>query len=516
MRIRNLPINLHPRRRPSKAHAPAPRKATSETTSLRAVALIFGLWALAVCARPGEAQAPKYNVLFVAVDDLRPQFGAYGDKVVRSPNLDRLARQGLTFNRAYCQQAVCSPSRTSLMTGRRPDTTKVYDLVTHFRNTIPDAVTVAQHFKNHGYHTQGFSKIYHGGYDDVASWSVPHWTPKGKGRGPEGQRALALQREEAMKAGTDPERARGLAWEALDVKDSDLQDGATADKAIEVLREVKDKPFFLAVGFLKPHLPFVAPKKYWDLYSAADIKPASNPYPPKGSPPWALTGFGELRAYYGMPKKGPVTEEQARSLIHGYYACISYMDAQLGRVLDELDRLGLREKTIVVLWGDHGWELGEHGEWCKHENYETSTHAPLIVSVPGQKTAGKKTNALVEFVDIYPSLAELCALSKPQGVEGTSFKPLVENPDRPWKKAAFSQYPRNIPGQGRGMGYAMRTDRYRLVEWTVPGKEFREHELYDHQTDPDENVNVAKQPEYADRLKELIAQLHAGWQAAVP
>jgi iduronate 2-sulfatase len=480
------------------------------------VGLLLVLAALCLPARGIRAQSANYNVLFIAVDDLRPQFGAYGDRVVKSPNLDRLARQGVTFNRAYCQQAVCSPSRTSLMTGRRPDTTKVYDLVTHFRTNIPDVVTLSQHFKNNGYHAQSLSKIYHPGYNDEASWSVPHWTPRAKGQGPAGQKAQAEQRAEAMKNGTDPSRARGLAWEAVDMADNQLQDGATADKAVEVLREVKDRPFFLAVGFLKPHLPFVAPKKYYDLYSTSEIKLASNPYPPKDAPPYALTGFGELRAYYGIPKKGPVSEQQARELIHGYYASISYMDAQAGRVLDELDRLGLREKTIVVLWGDHGWELGEHGEWCKHENYETSTHAPLLVSVPGLKTAGKKTNALVEFVDIYPSLADLCGLAKPAGVEGTSFKPVIENPDRPWKKAAFSQYPRNVPMHGRAMGYAMRTDRYRLVEWRALNDDFREYELYDHQTDPDENVNLAKQPEHAAKLKELLAQLHAGWQAATP
>jgi arylsulfatase A-like enzyme len=391
------------------------------------------------------AEPEKLNVLFIAVDDLRPETGCYGSKLTRSPNIDRLASRGLVFNRAYCQQAVCSPSRSSLLTGRRPDTTRVYDLVTHFRTHIPDVVTLPQHFKEQGYHTQGFGKIYHGGYDDPKSWTVPHWTPKAQGYGPEGQALMKKLREEAIKKGIDltkrQNQLRGLPWEAPDIADNALPDGATADRAIEVLNEVKNKPFFLAVGLLKPHLPFVAPKKYWDLYKREDFKLAANPYPPKGAPAYALQNSGELRNYHGMPKNDdPFTDEQARSLIHGYHAAISYMDAQLGRVLAELDRLKLTDKTVVILWGDHGWQLGEHGMWCKHTNYETSARAPLIIAVPGQKSAGQKSDALVEFVDIYPSLANICGLPKPEGVEGTSFKPLLDDPKRPWKKAAFNQY----------------------------------------------------------------------------
>ena len=482
-------------------------------------ALALGTLGLAAVRPPAEAQA-RPNVLFIAVDDLRPQFGAYGDPVVKSPNMDRLAREGLTFTRAYCQQAVCSPSRTSLMTGRRPDTTKVYDLVTHFRTHIPDVVTLPQHFKAHGYHAQSFGKIYHGGYDDPPSWSVPHSPSRGRNFGPEGRALLERLRAEARAAGGDVRqrlsRIRGLPWEAPDVPDEELNDGSIAAGAIQALDQVKDRPFFLAVGFVKPHLPFVAPKKYWDLYSADQITLEANPYPPKDAPPYALTNWGELRAYHGIPKEGPLSEEQARKMVHGYYAAVSYMDAQVGRLLNELDRLGLRKNTVVVLWGDHGWQLGEHGSWCKHTNYETSTHAPLIISVPGQKNAGQKTAALTEFVDIYPSLVDVCGLPMPEGLEGSSFKPLLEDPKRPWKRAAFSQYPRQIPGQGRGMGYTVRTERYRLVEWSVPGREFREYELYDHQADPGENVNLAKQPEHAARVKELAAILHAGWRGCLP
>lgn len=481
-----------------------------------AILIAFAAW------ESPAAEQSKLNVLFIAIDDLRPELGCYGNKILKSPNIDALAQRGLLFNRAYCQQAVCSPSRTSLLTGRRPDTTKVYDLETHFRTTIPDVVTLPQYFMQNGYHSQGLSKIYHGTLDDSKSWSVPHWTPTVPHYGPDGQKLLAKTAKEEDTADQKPKKKnkdrKGWAYEAAECMDSDLPDGQTADKAIELLREFKrsDKPFFFAVGFLKPHLPFVSPKKYWDLYNEKEIALAPNPFPPKDAPGFAGTDWTELRNYQGMPKSGPVSEEQARKLKRGYYAAASYTDAQIGRVLAELDKLGLRDKTIVILWGDHGWQLGEHGFWCKHTNYEMATHAPLIISVPGQKSAGKKTDALVEFVDIYPSLVELCGLKTPEGLEGTSFVPLLENPNRPWKQAAFSQYPRNVSGVGRVMGYTMRTDRYRFVQWASPEKNFVKYELYDHQTDPEENVNLANQPQYADKVKELAEMLKGGWKKAKP
>jgi arylsulfatase A-like enzyme len=311
-------------------------------------------------------------------------------------------------------------------------------------------------------------------------------------------------------------RVRGLPWEAPEVADNELVDGNLADQAVQALGQIKDKPFFLALGFANPHLPFVAPKRYWDLYKPEQIRLADNPDAPKDSPAYAVTNFGELRAYHGIPKDGPLTEEQARKMIHGYYAAVSYMDAQVGRLLDELDRLGLKENTLVVLWGDHGWQLGEHGLWCKHTNYETSTRVPLVMAVPGQKAPGRKSGGLVEFVDIYPTLAESCGLPLPEGLEGTSFRKLLDEPDRTWKKAAFSQYPRQVPGTGRVMGYSVRTQRYHLVEWSNPGKTFLEYELYDHQNDPNENVNVAKRPEYAAAVEELSGLLKGGWKAALP
>lgn len=465
-------------------------------------------------ARPGPA-AGAFNVLFIAVDDMRPQLGCYGDQVVKTPNLDRLARGGLLFRRAYCQQAVCSPSRTSLLTGRRPDTTRIYNLEDHFRTTIPDVVTLPQLFKNNGYHSEGLSKIYHGSLDDPASWSIPHWKPRAQGFGPEGQRVMQRLRKEALAAGRPTDRIRGLPWEAPEVEDDYLNDGVTARHAVERLRALKDQRFFLAAGFLKPHLPFVAPRKYWDLYKESDIRLAANPYPPEGSPAWALSGFGELRAYEGIPKQGPVPDEEARRLIHGYYASLSYTDAQIGLVLDELERLGLAEKTVVVVWGDHGWELGEHGEWCKHENYETSVHAPLILRVPGAASAGRRTDALVEFVDIYPTLAEACGLPLPDGLDGTSLMPLVKNPDRSWKPAVFSQYPRRMREHGPGMGYSLRTSRYRFIEWRARSGH-REYELYDHQTDPAENRNAAADPACREALEECKRLMQAGWQGNRP
>jgi iduronate 2-sulfatase len=463
--------------------------------------------------------AEGYNVLFIPVDDLRPTIGCYGAPVIQTPNLDRLAAEGTVFTRAYCQQAVCSPSRTSLLTGLRPDTTRVYDLQTHFRDTIPDVVTLPEQFKAQGYHTQGMGKVYHGGLDDAQSWSVPHWRPRCPTWLTEENTALMKRlRDEVIAAGKDPKdkqnQVRGYPWEAPECEDNALHDGALADSAIEALGEIKGRPFFLAAGFIRPHLPFVAPKRYWDLYDPDDIELAGNPFAPQDAPQYALTNWGELRSYYGIPKQGPVTDEQARTLIHGYYAASSFTDAQIGRLMDELQRLGLWEKTIVIMWGDHGWHLGDHGLWCKHTNFESAVHSPLIIRVPGQQPA--KCDALVEFVDICPSLCELCGVPLPEGLEGTSFAPLIEDPMRPWKTAAFSQYPRRIRNVGSGMGHSMRTDRYRLTDWTIPDTDFREYELYDHEVDPKENVNIARLPENAELVRQLAEQLHAGWEAALP
>ena len=467
--------------------------------------LLFALCSVALAATLSAQNKPaeKFNVLFIAVDDLRPELGCYGVSGVKSPNLDALAKSGLLFNRAYCQQAVCSPSRTSLLTGRRPDTTKVYELETHFRQTIPNVVTLPQHFKNNGYFAQAIGKIFHGGLDDPKSWSVESVGGGGGTGESKGEKERKIkQRRNANK---------GAAWESKDVADNELPDGANTDLALKALNALKDKPFFLAVGYYKPHLPFIAPKKYFDLYDLDKTRLAKNPFPPKDVFPIALTEFGELRNYTGMPKQGPVPDDKARELVRAYHAATSYTDAQIGRLLDELKKLGLRDKTIVILWGDHGWQLGEHGLWCKHTNFEMATRSMLMISAPQQKNRGAKTDALVEFVDIYPSLCELAGLPPTDGLEGKSFVPLIENPKRDWKTAAFSQYPR-----GKLMGYAMRTDRYRYIEWAEKGKSPEGIELYDHKKDPDENVNIANQLENIKLVDQLSEQLHKGWKAAMP
>ena len=466
---------------------------------------LAALFAALLSASAAAADPPRYNVLFIAVDDLRPELGCYGVAGVKSPNIDALAARGTAFTRAYCQQAVCNPSRVAVLTGRRPENTGVLDLPTHFRDKVPDAVALPQHFKANGYFTQSFGKIFHVGHgnrDDAQSWSAGVTPPN-----------------PAPKSGAErqAQRAARPAYAAPDVVDDAEPDGKTAARAVETLKEIKDKPFFLAVGFLKPHLPFVAPKKYWDLYDPAAIPLAPNQSLPAGAPAYASNNAGELRTYKGMPKDGPIPEAEQRKLKHGYYACVSYMDAQVGKVLAALDELGLRDKTVVVLWGDHGWQLGEHGTWAKHTAWEDATRAPLIVSVPGQKAAGRKSDALVEFVDIFPTLADVCSLPAVAGVEGTSARPLLDDPGRAWKSAAFSVWPKAIPGKGPGLGRAIRTDRYRLVEWKADkGGEVDAYELYDHATDPGENVNLAGRPEYKATAERLAGQLAAGWKAAVP
>jgi iduronate 2-sulfatase len=495
-------------------------------SSFRFLLLVLAAWTARAADRP--------NILFFAVDDLRAEFGAYGASYIKSPNLDRIAKAGITFNRAYCQQAVCSPTRSSLMTGTRPDTTKVWDLVTHFRTALPNVVTLGQHFKNNGYFVQGMGKIYHGGFDDAPTWTVPWQQPRGQAyglaenlalnqrqfvAGPDGAapKKKGSKNQQAKKAATPP-GSRGPAFEGADVPDNTFHDGKVAELAVETLRDLgrKSEPFFLAVGFVKPHLPFVSPKKYWDLYDPAKIQLASNKYRPKDAPDYAIQGGGELRSYHGIPANS-IPDDLARQLKHGYYAAISYMDAQVGKVLDELDRLGLAKNTIVILWGDHGWKLGEHDAWCKHTNCENDTNVPLLLSVPGMKNQGARSNALVEFVDIYPTLSELAGLSLPSHLEGRSFKPLLDDPNRAWKTAAFSQYPRSNDGR-QLMGYAMRTQRYRFVVWVGRNDHSKVDaiELYDHQFDPQENQNIARLPANAALVEQLMTQWRAGWQGALP
>ena len=466
-----------------------------------ALLLAACVWSSAV--RAGE----KLNVLFIAVDDLRPELGCLGDLHMVTPNIDRLAASGLTFGRAYAQWALCNPSRNSVFSGCRPDT---IGGAKFFRQKQPHIVALPQHFRNHGYYTRSFGKIlHHNGQDDPISWSEPRYWPEGGL--PHG---FIYAAPENLHCKITMDRAANFdnpLVEMADVPDNAYADGLVADEAIKTLRDVADRPFFLAVGFFKPHTPFCAPKKYWDLYRREKIELAHNPLPPENVPDIAMNAWRYVRSFREIPSSGPMPADTARLVKHAYYACVSFVDAQVGRLLDELDRLSLANRTVVVLWSDHGYQLGEHGMWCKHTNFETSVRTPVMIHVPGQKARGRKTDALVELIDLYPSLADLCGLPMPDHLEGTSFAPLIENPDRLWKTAAFSQYSRGA------MGRSIRTDRYRFNEWvSQKTSKVVAVELYDHQTDPGENHNIANDPANSRLIEKLRGRLHAGWRSALP
>ncbi len=460
---------------------------------------------------------PRTNVLFIVIDDLRTQLGCYGLPWVLSPNIDALAGESLLFERAYCQQAICAPSRASVLSGCRPDTTTIYGLETPLRQAMPEVLTLPEHFKRNGYETVSIGKVYHHAKDDLQGWSTEPFQSKGdwKGRGYLTDEALeAIARCDAeQEAMGSMRRGLGPAFEAADVPDDAYHDGKDALAAIEALRRLTagDRPYFLAVGFHKPHLPFSAPKRYWDLYDPAKLPLPANPFEPEGVTEFSLTNYGELRGYFGIPKEGDIPVDLARKLIHGYCACVSYVDAQIGKVLAALKAVGHWEDTAIVLWGDHGWKLGEHNSWSKHTNFEVDTCAPLLARAPGMPAAGRTTQALVEFVDMYPTLCELCGLPVPDHCEGASFAPLLADPGRPWKTAAFSQYPR-----GKVMGYAMRTARYRYIEWQdSQSGQVLARELYDHANDCQENVNIVERAD-ADVVASLAGQLAGGWRHALP
>ncbi|MDF2441094.1 MAG: iduronate 2-sulfatase [Abditibacteriota bacterium] len=490
--------------------------ATMKQPLLKVAALLAASLAPNACAQAQQAPAKimRPNVLFIAVYDIKPLLGCYGDKTVRSPNIDRLAARGMLFERAYCNQAVCAPSRNALMTGLRPQTLGIYDLATNFRKAVPNAVTLPQSFMRAGYHAAAIGKIMHRGHgnvEDTASWSVPAVQP-----GPEYAAAATLadrrkRMQEARQRGVPESRigiqVKGPATESVDGPDNAYGDGKIADEAIKRLQAAKvqnGQPFFLALGFSKPHLPFCAPTKYWNLYNPAAFSLAQPQTPPQGAPSFAPQFGGELRQYVGIPKKGDLPAELQRHLIHGYHAATSYMDAQVGRVLDALDANGLSPNTIIVLWGDHGWHLGDHGMWCKHTNYEEAARIPLIVAAPGLKR-GVKSTSLVETVDLYPTLCELAGVApQAEKLEGTSFVPILKNPVTHTKDSIIHVYPRN-----QALGRAIRTARHRLVEWKQPGAaaESAVFELYDYQTDPRETRNLAaEQPEVMKQLRAILAR----------
>ncbi len=476
--------------------------------------------------------AAKPNVLFIAVDDMRPDLGCYGNTIIKTPNIDRIAARGIVFNKAYVSQAVCSPSRTAIMTGLRPDVTKVWDLETHFRVAQPDCITLPQHFKANGYHCAALSKVYHAGFEDGRSWNEPHWYPKGRAVDTDPvdwMKQIVTRHDVSVEEYSAPQEGgelrkngkgpkKGPAYEVSAKEDDQLPDGATAVEAVKRLAALKSKgkPFFLAVGFLKPHLPFVAPKKYWDLYEPNTIPVPTTHKLPAGSPEWAGHTNGELHAYPGVPKENPIPADFAKTLRHGYYACISYTDAQIGKLLDALDKEGLADNTIIVLWGDHGWQLGDHGLWHKHTNFEIAARAPLLISVPGTKTAGQKCEAPVEFVDVYPTLADVCGLPIPTGLGGGSLKNFIENPAAPATDVAISQYPKKTE-EVQVMGYSIRNDRYRATFWRERnGAKIIATELYDEQNDPSETVSLADKPEHNELLETLIKHLPSVGSDAAP
>ncbi len=466
--------------------------------------------------------AARPNVLLICVDDLKPTIGCFGDKRANTPSLDRLASRGMRFDMAYCNQAVCAPSRNNLMTGSRSTTLGIYSLGTNFREAQPDAVTLTQYFMRHGWRAEGIGKVFHSGHGnhgDPASWSVPFQPDKVvEYLLPESSAGGKLTREEALFAnqhlGEIGKLPRGAAWESAEVPDNAYADGRIADEGIKRLRAAKERegtPFFLALGFVKPHLPFCAPKKYWDLYDRAACKLAERQTPPEGAPPYAGKTLLELNQYEPVPENGPLKEDLQRALIHGYYAAVSYMDAQVGRVLDELDRLKLSDHTIIVLWGDNGWHFGDHGAWTKHTNYEQANRIPLIIAAPGVARKASSTRQLAETVDLYPTLVELAGLPQPQvpqTLDGVSLVPVLQDPAVRVRDHAYHAFPRQRAGQ-QVIGRAIRTDRYRMVEWKKPNASgaTADFELYDYQMDPEETKNLAaSRPEVLVQMRTLLAK----------
>lgn len=472
------------------------RRQFLRTSSLAVGCSLLGLpdrWAGA-----GPATRAKPNVLFIAVDDMNNDLGCFGHPLVKSPSIDRLAERGMRFERAYCQFPLCSPSRSSLLTGLRPDSTRVFNLQYHFRQDLPDVVTLPQMFMKNGYYVARVGKMYHygnpgdigtNGLDDRISW-MERFNPAGLDK-------TALEPDIMNYT---PKRGLGSAMAFLADKtgtDEQHTDGKVADQTIRLLEKHKDEPFFIAAGFYKPHCPWVTPKKYFDLYPMDAISlPMITPQTPGDYPTLALASTKPW-PYLG------VTADQARECKRAYYAAISFVDAQIGRLLDAMDRLELRENTIIVFWSDHGYHLGEHGLWFKQSCFEESARVPLIVSVPGQKTAGQTSSRPVELVDLYPTLANLAGLTPPSHLEGFSLRPLIENPQVSWGHAAYTQVQR-----GDYPGHSVRTEQWRYTEWAFGDQGA---ELYDHDHDPHELHNLASDSKCADvvaRMKTLLKQAH--------
>lgn len=473
-----------------------------------------------------DSNATRPNVLLILVDDLKPALGCYGDPVAISPRIDALAERGTRFDAAYCNQAVCAPSRFTLMLGSHSTSTGLYGLGSDLRTALPDAVTLPQHFARHGYRTESLGKVFHighGNLGDPVSFGQPHFSEKVieyVEPGSKGGDLAQLTREEALftnqKLGAIRSLPRGAAFESPDVLDDAYADGRVAAETIRRLRDAESRaeqgtPFFIAAGFARPHLPFSAPKRYWDLYDRDTLPSVPIGTPPQDAPPVAIKRGGEITNYSPVPEDAAIDDDLARTLVHGYYASVSYVDAQIGRVLNELDALGLAESTIVVLWGDHGFHLGDLGIWTKHTNYEQATRIPLLFAGPGVPRGGV-TEQLAESVDVFPTLAALAGLPQPTGpqpLDGVSLKPVLDglavgDDTVRVRDYAFHAYPR------RKLGRAIRTERHRLVEWNRIGADSADavYELYDYRDGPVERRNLAdERPEVVAELQAILATL---------
>lgn len=472
----------------------------------------------------GMVRAERPNVMLILVDDLKPALGCYGDTVAKTPNIDRLASWGMRFENAYCNQAVCAPSRFTLMLGSHSTSTGLYGLGSQLREIVPNAITMPQYFAKHGgYRTESLGKVFHighGNYGDPKSFSVPHFKDKViEYVDPASTDGGKLTREEAyftnQKLDQIRSLPRGAAYESPSVADTEYADGRVAREAIKRLQAAKQRrdehgtPFLIAAGFARPHLPFSVPKKYWDLYNPSTLPLPKFENLPKNAPKVAGKRGGEITNYKPVPtdRNANYSEELKRDLIHGYYASMSFVDSQIGKVLDELERLRLTENTIVVLWGDHGFHLGDLGIWTKHTNYEQANRIPILVVAPGVTEPGASTHQLAESVDIFPTLAELAGLpnpqSVPQPVDGVSLVPVLKKSTARVRDHAYHAYPK------QKLGRAIRTERYRYVEWRAwdGADESVEQELYDYQTDPLETQNLAaEKPAVVNSLAKILAE----------
>ena len=457
-----------------------------------------------ICLNPASADLP--NLLIIGIDDLRPELNCYGATHIHSPNIDKLAARGTLFNYAYAQYAVCGPSRSSMFTSLRPDSTKAYNNKTQFRDNRPNAESLPEFFKNRGYKTFGFGKVLHNTHRDPKSWSEPqHYILEKQYASPE------YKDKRAGIDGIHESNKLIPLFEAPDVSDDAYRDGETNLAAIAKLKSAakSEIPFLLFIGYHKPHTPFNAPKKYWDLYKPDTLPLASNPYPPRGAPEFALSPWNYVRSFGGMPAEGPLPEPLARQTRHAYFACVSYIDSLIGELIAALEETGEADNTLIALWSDHGYQLGHHGMWCKHTNFETSTRIPFIIVDPRKGEHGQRTHARVELIDMYPTLVDLAGFDLPQSIEGKSLTPLIVDP-KAWDHqdtAAFSQFYRS-----GFRGYSVRTLNLRYTEWrSARTGKIVAQELYDHRSDPQENVNVAESREHNKELLYTQSRLHQQW-----